>query len=174
MVTSIKLNVERGILAAFFVLGLAVTGLAAQAQENQNNVRARTPALVTQQDGTSHAFDVELALSNAQRSMGLMYRAELAPNHGMLFIFGDVRSRSFWMRNCLISLDIIFLNPDGSIINIVANAEPGTDTPRRSGTPAKAVLEIPGGRAAELGLEPGDTVRHALLGNMLATIKVGR
>jgi len=160
-------------MAAFFVLALVVSGFAAQAQENLNIVRARTPAHVTQQDGTSHAFGVELALSNAQRSMGLMYRAELAPNHGMLFIFGDMRPRSFWMRNCLISLDIIFLNPDGSIINIVANAEPGTDTPRRSSGPAKAVLEIPGGRAAELGLAPGDTVRHALLGNMVSTSKVG-
>ena len=175
MFIPIKLYVERGILAAFFVFALVASdfGTQVQAQESPNVVRARTPAEVTQQDGTNHAFDVELALSNAQRSMGLMYRAELAPNHGMLFIFGDVRPRSFWMRNCLISLDIIYLNPDGSIINIVANAEPGTDTGRKSEGPAKAVLEIPGGRAAELGLMPGDTVRHALLGNMKSSSKAG-
>jgi len=174
MVRSIKLYVERGILAAFFVFTLGLGQISVEAQENPNVVRARTPATVSQLDGSSHAFDVELALSNMQRSLGLMYRAELAPNHGMLFIFGDVRTRSFWMRNCLIPLDIIFLNPDGSIINIVANAEPGTDTQRRSDGPAKAVLEIPGGRAAELGLQPGDTVRHALLGNMIARDKAGR
>jgi len=164
---SVKLNVERGFLAAFFVLILAVSAASLQAEENPlNMVRARTPAVVSQADGTHLDFQVEMALSDEQRSLGLMYRDYLAPNHGMLFIFGDNRPRSFWMRNCLIPLDIIFLNPDGSIINIVANAEPGTDTQRLSNGPAKSVLEIPGGRAAELGLQPGDTVRHALLGNL--------
>jgi len=165
-------HVERSLRVALFVFALIAGAFAVQAEENP--VRPRTPAVVAQADGTIHAFDVELALSNAQRSLGLMYREVLAPNHGMLFIFSSIQPRSFWMRNCLIPLDIIFLKADGTIINIVANAEPGTDTQRRSAGPAKAVFEIPGGRAAELGIKPGDVVRHALLGNLKPSGSTGR
>lgn len=125
-----------------------------------------SPLVIERADQQTFDFDVELALTNKQRQQGLMYRTELGPNKGMLFIFPDVRPLSFWMRNTYIPLDIIFLRPDGSIINIIENAEPETDTPRPSLAPGKAVLEIAGGRAAELGLEPGDVVRHALLRNM--------
>jgi len=115
-----------------------------------------------------HVFDVELALTNAQRAQGLMHRTELAPNRGMLFVFPDSQKRSFWMRNTLISLDIIFLRSDGRVVNIVHQAEPQTEVPRRSTAPSKAVLELIGGRADELGIKPGDFVRHALLGNLKA------
>lgn len=111
-------------------------------------------------------FSVELALTHSQRQKGLMYRTHLDDDKGMLFIFPKAAPRSFWMRNTYIPLDIIFLQPDGTIINIVANAEPGTETQRLSAGPAKAVLEIRGGLAGELGIQPGDKVRHALLGNL--------
>ncbi|MFC3051346.1 DUF192 domain-containing protein [Kordiimonas pumila] len=114
-----------------------------------------------------HHFTVELALSNSQRIQGLMYRTELGSDQGMLFIFPDTDMRSFWMRNTLIPLDIIFLKSDGTIINIIENAEPETETPRRSEAPAKAVLEIAGGHSAKLGLSAGDIVRHVLLGNLI-------
>lgn len=134
----------------------------------------RTPLVVSKADGSEHAFEVELALTNEQRARGLMFREQMAPDHGMLFIFKDEQLRSFWMRNTLIPLDIIFVRSDGRIINIVANAEPKTETQRRSTGPAKAVFEIIGGRAAELGIAPGDIVRHALLGNMPASEPSGR
>ena len=124
-----------------------------------------SPLVVEQVDGSVFEFQVELALTNKQRQQGLMYRTELAPDKGMLFIFPTERMQSFWMRNTYIPLDIIFLRADGSVVNIVANAAPETDTPRPSTGPAKAVFEIAGGRAAELGIAPGDIVRHALLGN---------
>lgn len=127
---------------------------------------ALSPLIIDRPNGAQVMFDVELALTNKQRQQGLMYRKELAPDKGMLFIFPTERMQSFWMRNTYIPLDIIFLRADGSIVNIVKNAEPETDTPRSSTAPAKAVLEIAGGRAAELQLAPGDTVRHALLGNV--------
>lgn len=121
--------------------------------------------VVERADGSILEFQVELALTNKQRQQGLMYRTELAPDKGMLFIFPAERMQSFWMRNTYIPLDIIFLRADGSVVNIVANAAPETDTPRPSTGPAKAVFEIAGGRAAELGIASGDIVRHALLGN---------
>ena len=124
-----------------------------------------TPLSVDRVDGSVIDFQVELALTHKQRQQGLMYRTELAPDKGMLFIFPVPSMQSFWMRNTYIPLDIIFLDSDGEIVNIVANAEPETDTPRSSTAPAKAVFEIAGGRALELKLAPGDIVRHALLGN---------
>lgn len=115
--------------------------------------------------GAVHQFQVELALDNASRQRGLMFRRELAPDRGMLFVFPDVQHRSFWMKNTFIPLDIIFIKKNGQIANIVANAEPETLKGRHSKGRAMAVLEIPGGRAAELGIAAGDTVRHPLLGN---------
>lgn len=113
----------------------------------------------------TYEFGVELALTDEARAKGLMFRRELAPDKGMLFIFQDVERRSFWMKNTYIPLDIIFIRKNGQIANIVENAEPETLTSRPSRGRVVAVLEIAGGRAAELGIKPGDVVRHVLLGN---------
>lgn len=119
---------------------------------------------VETQSGAAHHFTVELALTDEARAQGLMFRRELAPDKGMLFIFPDADHRSFWMKNTYIPLDIIFIRRNGRIANIVANAEPQTLTSRSSKGRVSAVLEIPGGRAAELGITEGDLVRHTLLG----------
>lgn len=146
------------IFYGFFLLLTFATGGPVTAE-------AFTPLTVVKADDSAVDFQVELALTHKQRQLGLMYRTEMAPDKGMLFIFPNPAMQSFWMRNTYIPLDIIFLRTDGSIINIVANAEPETDTPRSSIAPAKAVFEIAGGRASELGLAAGDIVQHALLGN---------
>ncbi|MBV1900115.1 MAG: DUF192 domain-containing protein [Kordiimonadaceae bacterium] len=127
-----------------------------------------SPLIIDLVSGKQLEFQVELALTTRQRQQGLMYRTGLAPDKGMLFIFPDIAQRAFWMRNVPISLDIIFLRKDGTILNIVANATPQTDTSRPSIAPAKAVLELAGGRAKELGIAAGDIVRHVLLGNLTA------
>lgn len=121
-------------------------------------------AVVRTADGTEHSFTVELALTPAEQARGLMYRTELAPDAGMLFIFPDPKRASFWMQNTLIPLDMLFVRQNGRIANIIANAEPETTTSRRSTGRVKAVLEIPGGRAAELGIKAGDLVLHPMLG----------
>ena len=90
--------------------------------------------------------------------MGLMYRDKLAPDRGMIFPFDPPRDASFWMRNTLIPLDMIFVRADGSIANIAANTVPYSEVPMTSEGPVAAVLEIAGGRAAELGIKPGDKV----------------
>ncbi len=159
-------SIFKGSLFTLVFLFLAFTAsLAAEATSTSKT----TPLIISKADGTLIPFETELALTNKQRGLGLMYRTELAPNRGMLFIFRQEQQMNFWMRNVEIPLDIIFLNADGSIINISAMAEPHTDTQRQSKGPAKAVFEIYGGRAAELGLAPGDIVHHALLGNMIAS-----
>ncbi|NBW76508.1 MAG: DUF192 domain-containing protein [Sphingomonadaceae bacterium] len=115
------------------------------------------PLTVTSASGT-HRFKVEVAKSAMEQAKGLMFRTKLGPDEGMIFPMRPPRGASFWMRNTVISLDLIFVAPDGRISNIAANAVPYDERPLLSLGPVKAVLEIPGGRAAELGIAPGDKV----------------
>ena len=105
-----------------------------------------------------HEFAVELAVTPEEQSKGLMFRTELAKNEGMLFPRSVPDTASFWMKNTPLSLDIIFIAPDRTIINIAANTEPYSIRPVVAAGATGAVLEIPAGRAAELGITAGDRV----------------
>lgn len=107
-----------------------------------------------------HRFQVELVDTPDTRAKGLMYRQELAPDAGMLFDFKEEREVSFWMMNTFIPLDMLFISGDGVIRTIHVNAKPHDPTSIPSKVPVQFVLEIPGGRTSELGIEPGDTVTH--------------
>lgn len=111
--------------------------------------------------GRAHRFTVELAASEAEQEQGLMYRQSLAPDAGMIFPFDQPRVANFWMKNTYIPLDMIFIRKNGSIARIAANAVPTTLDVVSSNEPVTAVLEIAGGRAAELGLSSGDVVHWA-------------
>lgn len=108
--------------------------------------------------GRSHVFRVEVARTADQQEQGLMNRRTLAPDAGMLFPFDPPRPASFWMRNTLIPLDMIFIRPDGAIARIAANTVPLSETPVAVAEPVTAVLELRGGRAAALGIREGDRV----------------
>jgi uncharacterized protein len=103
-------------------------------------------------------FRVELARTPLEQAKGLMFRTAMGLDEGMVFPFDPPRGASFWMRNTVIPLDLIFIAPDGRISNIAANAVPYDETPLTSTGEAKAVLELNGGRAAQLGIVPGDKV----------------
>lgn len=103
-------------------------------------------------------FIVEVAASTAEQAQGLMFRKQLAPDKGMIFPFPEDRVASFWMKNTVIPLDIIFIRRDGTIESIAANTTPYSLEPVSSNEPVATVLEIAGGRAAELSIAPGDTV----------------
>jgi uncharacterized membrane protein (UPF0127 family) len=117
----------------------------------------QVPLTITS-DGGLHRFTVEVASTSEQQATGLMYRNKLSPDRGMVFPFDPPRDASFWMRNTLIPLDMIFIRADGSIANIEANTVPYSEEPVTSDGPVMAVLEIAGGRSAELGIKPGDKV----------------
>lgn len=102
-------------------------------------------------------FTVELALDEASQREGLMWRDHLEPQAGMLFVFTPPRPAQFWMKNTLIPLDMIFIDPLGRVRHVEREAVPGDLTSRGpAGVTTAAVLEIAGGRAAEVGLELGD------------------
>ena len=111
-----------------------------------------------------HAFQIELVDTPEGRSKGLMFVQDLADDAGMLFDFKEEREVSFWMRNTFIPLDMIFVGADGVVKTIHVNARPHDVTSIPSEVPVQFVLEIPGGRSVEIGLKPGDTMEHALVG----------
>jgi len=118
--------------------------------------------LVIETASGAHQFTVELADDEQERRTGLMYRESLAPDKGMLFDFEDEAPRSMWMKNTLISLDMAFIDASGRIISIENNTTPRSLSPVASRGPARAVLEVGGGRLAEIGAAPGDRVRHPI------------
>ncbi len=111
-------------------------------------------------------FNVELADEPRERRVGLMHRKEMAPDHGMLFDFGQNQQVSMWMRNTFIPLDMLFINEHGEIVNIGRNTVPHSEEVVASEGPVRFVLEVVAGTARLLGLEPGDIVRHEAIGNI--------
>lgn len=111
-------------------------------------------------DGRRYPFEVGLAIHPAEQEKGLMFVEEMPEMSGMLFVFGSEFVRSFWMRNTLIPLDIIFIEKDGRIQHIHHNAHPLDETMVTSGRPSYAVLELNGGIADKLEIRVGDYVFH--------------
>lgn len=109
-------------------------------------------------------FDVELAVSEAQKERGLMFRTALDPYTGMLFDFRQEQPVAMWMKNTPISLDMLFIAADGRIVRIAANTVPESLATIASGRPVRAVLEIAGGTARLLGIREGDRVEHPIFG----------
>jgi len=107
-------------------------------------------------------FRVEVAADEATREQGLMFRTHLDDDQGMLFDFHTPQQVSFWMKNTLIPLDMIFIRADGTIANIADNTEPSSETPIPSAGPVLGVLEIGGGLTQELGIKAGDKVTHRI------------
>lgn len=115
------------------------------------------PLTVTSDDERI-AFSVEVADTPEAQARGLMFRTDLGDNEGMIFPYDGTRAQSFWMKNTPLPLDIIYIGPDRRISNIAAETEPYSLDPVYSVGPVLGVLELRGGRAAELGIEPGDLV----------------
>lgn len=111
--------------------------------------------------GGERAIDIEIAETDEEKALGLMFRTSLADNRGMIFHYGTPQEITMWMRNTYIPLDMLFIRADGTILRIERRAQPLSDRVIYSQGPAIAVLELAGGAAERLGVEPGDRVRHA-------------
>ncbi|MCX7514424.1 DUF192 domain-containing protein [Frateuria sp. STR12] len=106
-----------------------------------------------------HRFSTELATDDASREHGLMMRTELAADHSMLFVFPDSQPRWFWMKNTLISLDILYFDTDRKLVSMQLDVPPCKADPcpsYPSDAPARYVLELPAGTARRIGAETGD------------------
>lgn len=120
--------------------------------------------------GEALPFRVEIVATPEARAQGLMFRRSLPRDEGMLFVYPDAQRASFWMRNTLIPLDILFADAGGRIVNI-AEAQPLDETPLPSDGPVQFVLEIQGGLSKELGIAPGDRLVSPA---MLAAVRSAR
>lgn len=107
---------------------------------------------------TVHKFRVEVARTAAEQERGLMFRESLPVDGGMIFPMSPPRMASFWMKNTVIPLDMIFIRADGTIARIAADTVPYSLQPVDSGEPVAAVLELAGGKAAALGIAENDVV----------------
>jgi len=105
-------------------------------------------------------FNVEIADDQLERSRGLMFRESMSPNAGMLFIYDQPQHVRFWMKNTLISLDMLFLDRHGVVTRLHKHAIPGDPTSIFGGNEIFAVLEINGGLTDHYGITVGSQMRH--------------
>lgn len=139
--------------------GGKLDGCSAGADLGQSSAGLRQITLCITSGTKVRAFTVEVASTSHEQAQGLMFRTGLADNAGMIFPFREPRVASFWMKNTVIPLDIIFVRSNGTIESITQNAVPYSTDPLQAGEPVTAVLELRGGLTAELGIRPGDGVR---------------
>jgi uncharacterized membrane protein (UPF0127 family) len=116
-------------------------------------------------DWGSLQFAIEVADDPSERAQGLMFRETLGRTAGMLFVYDEPQSVSFWMKNTLIPLDMIFVDKRGVVRDIHHRAIPGDLTPISSGPDILAVLEINGGLAKRYGITPGTQMQHGVFQN---------
>jgi uncharacterized membrane protein (UPF0127 family) len=145
-------------------LGCLVAGTVCKSSGGQRQTASAAPtdavasAVEIDTGARRVTFHVELARTEPEREKGLMYREHLAPDAGMLFLFERSSVQTFWMKNTLIPLDMIFISPDYKIVGIVNDAEPQTLSVRSVGEPSQYVLEIGAGLSARLGFRAGQPV----------------
>ncbi len=157
-------------IVLFVLAGGAVAWplLSGATQRPDGQIRYLQPSSVTieTKDGQDYTFNVEMATNSADQARGLMYREHMDNSSGMLFLFDDEDRRTFWMKDTLIPLDIIFIGRDGIIDHIHHSAKPQDETRITSEKPALAVLEINGGQTGTLNIVEGDKVIHPAFRNM--------
>lgn len=119
-------------------------------------------------EDTTLRFEVEVEDTAEGRAEGLMHRESLPRFSGMLFVYPKPGPVAFWMRNTLIPLDMLFFDPSGTLTRIQENAVPLDETPLPGGPNVLFVLEINGGLADSLGIEPGAELRHPAVDPELA------
>lgn len=137
------------LLAGAFVF---LTGLASNAQAQEGAPQLDLPRIKL--SAGMYLIDVQLAMTPGQRTIGLMYRKEMPPSEGMLFVFEQPASQCFWMKNTLLALTAAFVADDGTIANL-ADMKPQTTDPHCSSKPVRYVLEMNQGWFAKRGIKAG-------------------
>ena len=136
-----------------------VGGCAAGAEQALSPDGLKQVTLCITSGGKTRIFTAEVAGTSMEQAKGMMFRTALADDKGMIFPFREPKVASFWMKNTVIPLDIIFIRANGTIESIAENTIPYSTSPVEAGEPVTAVLELRGGLTAELGIGAGDMVR---------------
>ncbi len=122
----------------------------------------REKLAVVTRDGVHHDFMVEMALTPAQQEVGLMFRPAVPADGGMLFDWGQPRSSNMWMRNTISPLDMLFVNPDGTIRRVVEDTVPQSLAVIDSQGPVRATVELAAGTARRMDIRAGDHVESRI------------
>ena len=153
---------KRFAAATLLAVTFAASALAQDPTARNASVDFGEPVALTisGDDGDSHTFMVEEAKTLAQQARGMMWRESMDADSGMIFEFAEPKIATIWMKNTAIPLDILFVRSNGQILKIEHNAQPYKLRSASSEAVVAAVIELKGGRALELGIQPGDTVDH--------------
>ncbi len=155
---------HRSALIVLLATALAVFAIGS-ASRAQDTAKLRVEPVTVETQGGKEIFKAEIADTPELRQKGLMFRKQLGADEGMLFDFGAPRPVHMWMKNTYISLDMIFIRKDGTVVAIGANTEPLSEAVVGVEEPVKGVLEVAAGTAARIGLKPGDRVHHPIFGD---------
>lgn len=158
-------NIAWWLLSAVLLAGAGLSYLHSHDPVDAAPLHFSTDTLEVDTDSGKHILHVELATDDAQRERGLMYRKSLAPDKGMLFIFGSTNYVAMWMKNTYVPLDMVFIDGHGRVSRVVADTKPLSESIISSQGLVRAVLEVNAGTAAKLKIEPGSTVRYKVFGN---------
>lgn len=159
MRTPSSLPLMSALVALFLLVSACLHGLTAA------ELFAREPLTVATRGGGKVTFNVELALTEAQREQGLMFRRMMGENEGMLFDFQRQQPVYMWMKNTVLPLDMLFMDKAGRITKIKRDAVPFSEEILSSGGPVRYVLELNAGAAQKFGIAEGDLVQSSQLGN---------
>jgi uncharacterized membrane protein (UPF0127 family) len=160
------LSMMRSVLLPLLMIATACTpqiaarteGATAQGAVHPTSGLTVIPLTILAEGRPPHSVRVELARTGAEQQRGLMFRTQMGADEGMLFPSARPEQRSFWMKNTVIPLDIIFIGPDRRVVNVAANTTPYSEAGVPSAGPVIAVLELNAGRAAQLGIVPGTRI----------------
>lgn len=155
----------KNLVIGIIVLGVIAIGLtlwqgqqAWQPLSQAQTGLAQVDLRIETQSGQNHMFRTEIADTARAITTGMMHRPEMPPMTAMLFVFPQPGEVSFWMKNTLVPLDMLFIDAGGVIRHIHVNARPQDETLIPSQGPVKYVLEIPGGTVEQLKITPGDKI----------------
>ncbi len=134
--------------------------LAGPSLASEEVVRLPVEQVVVTTDRGDIAFATELATNDDTRSRGLMFRRSMGEREAMLFHWPSPRVVTMWMRNTYLSLDMLFVTADGTVVHVQANTVPQSLDVLSAGREVTAVMEVVAGTAAQLGIRPGSKLKH--------------
>lgn len=144
----------------FFLVLVLLTGWTNGAATQGSASFERSGLIIETAKGQQHRFDIELAVTPEQQAQGLMFRQQMAPDAGMLFLYDRPQGIAMWMKNTLIPLDMLFVDSKGRITGIEERTVPFSTQTIESPGLASAVLELNAGTAERLGIRVGDRLVH--------------